>query len=159
MGKRAPRTGLAFGRNRGTKVNTINKQDRRAKPSRRKGKLGTRTKMVREVIREMCGFTPYEKRILEILKVGDSKATKKAYRFAKVRLGTHKRALQKRGEIEAFLRIENQRQRERDEAERALRAKEEKKRKALEAAQKAAIKKAEEARGKKEGGDQFETEF
>ena len=99
-------TGLAFGRNPGHKVNTIKKADRRERPSRRKGKQGKRTKFVRELIREMTGFAPYEKRMFEILKLADSKATKKAYRFAKVRLGTHKRALQKRAEIEAFMRIE-----------------------------------------------------
>ena len=105
MGKQT-RTGLAFGRNHGHKVTQISKKDRRAKPSRRKGNLGKRTKFVREVIREISGFAPYEKRMFEILKLGDSKATKKAYRFAKVRLGTHKRALRKRAEIEGFIRIE-----------------------------------------------------
>lgn len=105
MGK-GTKTGLAFGRNPGHKVNVISKNARREKPSRRKGRLGSRTKFVREIIREICGFSPYEKRIIEILKSGGAKDTKKAYRFAKVRLGTHKRSLRKRTEMEVFIRIE-----------------------------------------------------
>jgi len=44
--------------------------------------------------------------MLEIMKMGGPKDTKKAYRFAKVRLGTHKRALRKRAELDAIIRAE-----------------------------------------------------
>ena len=43
------------------------------KPSRRKGKLGARTKMVREVVKEVAGQAPYERRLLELLRVGREK--------------------------------------------------------------------------------------
>ncbi len=98
-GVSATRTGLAFGMNKGHKVNKISKKNRRRKPSNRKGKLGKRTKFVREVIREICGFAPYEKRMMELLKSGVPRDEKRAYRFAKVRLGTHTRALRKRDEL------------------------------------------------------------
>ncbi len=52
----------------------------------------------------MVGFSPYEKRIIELLKVGTSKESKKAYRFAKRKLGTHTRALRKRAEMEGIIR-------------------------------------------------------
>ena len=106
MGKKS-NSGLAFGCNPGHKVNTISKKDRRARPSRRKGHCGKRTKAVRDIIRSLVGFAPYEKRMIEIMRGSmDAKSAKKAYRFAKVRLGTHKRALRKRAEIEEFVRVE-----------------------------------------------------
>merc|ERR1712078_693726 len=49
-------------------------------PASRKGKLGRRVKFVREVVREVAGYAPYEKRVMELLRVG------------KNRLGTHQRA-------------------------------------------------------------------
>ena len=41
---------------------------KRSKPDHRKGRLGHKTKMVRQCIRAVCGFTEYEKRIMELLK-------------------------------------------------------------------------------------------
>ncbi len=49
--------GLAFGRNHGHRVTQISKKNKRVKPSSRKGKLGHRTKFVRQIIRELCGIT------------------------------------------------------------------------------------------------------
>ena len=50
-------------------------------------------------MREVCGFAPYEKRIIELLKAGSSADVKKAYRFAKQRLGSHTQAIRKRDEM------------------------------------------------------------
>ena len=71
------------------------------KPSHRKGVLGKRTQFVRKLVREVVGFAPYEKRIIELLRVGKDK---RALKFAKKRLGTHLRAKRKRDEMADSLR-------------------------------------------------------
>lgn len=58
-----------------------------------------RTKMCKEIAREVCGLSPYERRILDMIKTGGSAADKRVYKFAKKRIGSHKRALAKREDI------------------------------------------------------------
>lgn len=66
-----------------TKLNQVGK-----KPSQDKGRLGKRTGLVRKVIRDVSGFAPYEKRVMDLLKAG-GKDEKKALKLCKKRLGTH----------------------------------------------------------------------
>merc|ERR1712045_585451 len=75
------------------------KIDRKPKPSRRKGSLGKRVSLCRSIAREVCGLSPYERRILDMIKTGGSSADKRIFKFAKKRLGRHKRALAKREDI------------------------------------------------------------
>ena len=79
-----------------TKGHAITKLAKVAKPSYRKGRLSKRTALVRSVIREVTGFAPYERKVLELLQAGSSKDEKKAMKVAKRRLGTHKRGIKKR---------------------------------------------------------------
>ena len=57
---------------------------------------GKRTRVVRRVITEIAGRSPYERKIMELLKQSKSNSNKKAYKMAKKCLGTHKRAQKKR---------------------------------------------------------------
>ncbi|XP_022105832.1 60S ribosomal protein L36-like isoform X1 [Acanthaster planci] len=57
-------------------------------------------KFVRDLVREVCGFAPYEKRCMELLKVSKDK---RALKFCKKRLGTLRRGRRKREEMIAVL--------------------------------------------------------
>merc|ERR1711908_151083 len=93
-------TGLAWGPNKGHVVEPLAK---RTSQSEKKGKLGTKVKFARDVIREVAGFTPYEKRPLELLSQGFDK---RALKFCKKRLGTHRRGKKKRAELEGVLQAQ-----------------------------------------------------
>ncbi|CAG9314602.1 unnamed protein product [Blepharisma stoltei] len=79
-----------------TKGHVVTKLEKKARPSNRKGKLSKRTETVRSVIRDVTGFAPYERKILELLQAGSSKDEKKALKVAKRRVGTHRRGMRKR---------------------------------------------------------------
>eukprot|EP00270_Netrium_digitus_P006608 TRINITY_DN191_c0_g1_i1.p1 TRINITY_DN191_c0_g1~~TRINITY_DN191_c0_g1_i1.p1 ORF type:complete len:127 (+),score=34.12 TRINITY_DN191_c0_g1_i1:1-381(+) len=93
-----PKSGIAAGMNRG---HIVTFREKVMRPSDRKGILGKRTGFVRKLIREVVGFAPYEKRIMELLKVGKDK---RALKLAKRKLGTHLRAKRKREEMTTTLR-------------------------------------------------------
>ena len=63
--------------------------------------------MIRKVISELVGKSPYEKKIIEVLKLKQSNSNKKAYKLAKKRLGSHKRAIKKREELTDFVNRRN----------------------------------------------------
>ncbi|KAJ4956112.1 hypothetical protein NE237_012895 [Protea cynaroides] len=79
----------------------VTKKEYAPRPSDRKGKTSKRVHFVKNLIREVAGFAPYEKRITELLKVGKDK---RALKVAKRKLGTHKRAKKKREEMSNVLR-------------------------------------------------------
>mmetsp|Transcript_15788 Transcript_15788/g.22458 ORF Transcript_15788/g.22458 Transcript_15788/m.22458 type:complete len:108 (+) Transcript_15788:200-523(+) len=89
-------SGIAKGANKG---HVTEKIERKSKPSNRKGALGKRTALCRSIAREVCGLSPYERRILDMIKTGGAAADKRIYKFAKKRLGSHKRAVHKREDI------------------------------------------------------------
>ncbi|CAK9169510.1 unnamed protein product [Ilex paraguariensis] len=98
MAPKQPNTGIFVGLNKG---HVVTKKELAPRPSDRKGKTSKRIHLVRNLIREVAGFAPYEKRITELLKVGKDK---RALKVAKRKLGTHKRAKKKREEMSNVLR-------------------------------------------------------
>eukprot|EP01039_Chlorochromonas_danica_P008924 gene8924-9844_t len=89
-------TGIAVGLNKGYPVTKVAKA---ARPADSKGKVSKRTKFIRDLITEVVGLSPYEKRLLDMLKTGGASSEKRMYKFAKRRLGTHRRALKKRDQV------------------------------------------------------------
>lgn len=57
--------GIRAGLNRGYETTAIPKK---VKPSQLKGRLSKKTQFVRSVVREVVGFAPYERRVLELLR-------------------------------------------------------------------------------------------
>ena len=92
------KTNMAVGADHGK---VVTKLELKQRPSYRKGKLNKRVGFVREVIREVAGFSPYEKRCLELLKVGKEK---RCLKLLKRKLGTHSRAKSKREQMSGELR-------------------------------------------------------
>jgi len=88
---------MAVGQKKGHKVT---KNVQKARPSRRKGTQTKHAKFVRDIVREVCGFAPYERRAMELLKISKDK---RALKFCKKRLGTHLRGKTKREEMAATI--------------------------------------------------------
>merc|ERR1712166_704088 len=66
------RTGMFVGLNKGfivTKPAVANAAFR-ANKSQRKGRLHPRVRNIREVIAEICGLTPFERKMVELIKTG-----------------------------------------------------------------------------------------
>lgn len=70
-------TDLRYGPNHGHPTTPIAKAPR---PSQRKGVQSTKTKFVRSVIREVAGFSAYERRVMELLR--NSKVRRARYFIA-----------------------------------------------------------------------------
>lgn len=95
---------IAVGKNKGHVTTKL--QARKPRPAQSKGTLGKRTKVIRQVINEVSGVSTYEKRIIELLKAGSLKDTKKALKVAKKALGTHRRAKIKRENLMNLIRAQ-----------------------------------------------------
>ncbi|KAI0921035.1 hypothetical protein AcW1_004852 [Taiwanofungus camphoratus] len=87
------RSNLRRGLNKGHPTTPIPKTVR---PSQRKGIQSQRTKFVRSVVREVAGFSPYERRVMELLR---NSKDKKARKLTKKRLGTLLRSKRKLEEL------------------------------------------------------------
>lgn len=104
------KSGIFIGRNKGFVVTKPDVSLRKKRPVLRKGKLNKRVQIVREVIREAAGFSPLERKMRELIKTGVASKEKKAVKLARHRLGTHKRALMKREEMNNLIAKERKRQ-------------------------------------------------
>ncbi|XP_074651177.1 large ribosomal subunit protein eL36-like [Tubulanus polymorphus] len=93
----AVRYQMAVGLEKGHKVT---KNTTKTRPSRRKGRLTKHNKFIRDLVREIVGFAPYERRCIELLRVSRDK---RALKFVKKRLGTHLRGKKKREEMQSVI--------------------------------------------------------
>eukprot|EP01130_Rhizamoeba_saxonica_P016267 TRINITY_DN7487_c0_g1_i1.p1 TRINITY_DN7487_c0_g1~~TRINITY_DN7487_c0_g1_i1.p1 ORF type:complete len:120 (-),score=25.12 TRINITY_DN7487_c0_g1_i1:46-363(-) len=92
---------IGFIGERGHQVTKIQKRPRRAA---NKGKLGNKTAVIREVVREVVGYSPYEKNVMELLRNG---LDKRALRLSKRRLGSFQRGKAKVEELSTVIRLES----------------------------------------------------
>ncbi|EIF46093.1 60S ribosomal protein L36 [Brettanomyces bruxellensis] len=91
------RSGIAVGLNKGHKVTA---KEVAPRPSQRKGRATKKATFVRDLIKEVTGLSPYERRIIDLIRnFGDKRARK----FAKKRLGSQKRAKNKVEEMSAII--------------------------------------------------------
>ena len=90
------KSGIYAGKHAGFKVEKVEANPKHSKPSYRRGKLGKRVAIIRDVIREVSGYAPYERRIIKLLSIGEESADKRALKFAKRRIGGHRRGMLKR---------------------------------------------------------------
>ena len=91
--------GLAVGLNKGHVVSSIEVSSKSVKSTTPR----KRVTLIRKVIGEISGRSPYERKIIELLKQKKANSNKKAYKLAKKSLGTHKRATRKRNELTELL--------------------------------------------------------
>ncbi|XP_057620662.1 60S ribosomal protein L36-like, partial [Chionomys nivalis] len=96
-GRAGPCYPMAVGLNKGHKVTKNVSQPRH---SWRRGRLTKHTKFVRDMIREVCGFAPYEQCGTELLKVFKDK---RQLKLIKKRVVTRTRAKRKREELSNVL--------------------------------------------------------
>ena len=95
----AKKTGIATGLAKG---HVVSKHTAKRRTRSRSAKKTASVRATRELIREVVGLSPYEKRILDVLKNGAGNVEKKMYKMSKQRLGSHRRAIKKRDEITAY---------------------------------------------------------
>ena len=86
------RSGFAVGLNKGRIVKRPANLSWKTRPVSRKGKICKRNTAVRAVIREVAGYSPLEKRMLELIRSDNAVKEKKAVKIARKRIGTHRRA-------------------------------------------------------------------
>ncbi|BGP41713.1 ribosomal protein L36 [Rhodotorula kratochvilovae] len=87
------RADLPWGLNKGHPTTVIAKVP---KPSNRKGRQSARSAFVKSIVREVAGFAPYERRVMELIR---NSKDKKARKLTKKRLGTLRRAKRKVDEL------------------------------------------------------------
>ncbi|KAG0167551.1 60S ribosomal protein L36 [Apophysomyces sp. BC1034] len=93
----ATKSGIAVGINKG---HITTRRELKPKPSYRKGASSKRNVFVKSIVREVAGFAPYERRVMELIKNSKDKRAKK---LTKKRLGTFVRAKKKIDELTAVI--------------------------------------------------------
>merc|ERR1739841_332008 len=92
--------GLSIGLNKGFATTKIT----RRRPSQRRSGMNQRIENITKTIKSVAGFAPYEKRAIEMYKVGNTKLDKRANRFLRKRLGSIKRSKKKSDALQNFVK-------------------------------------------------------
>ncbi|KAG7007148.1 hypothetical protein G7Y79_00011g030460 [Physcia stellaris] len=106
MAVKQQKSGLARGLNSGhiaderTGTQKVTPREFKPRISRTKGHLSKRTQFVREIVKEVSGLAPYERRVIELLR---NSKDKRARKLAKKRLGTFGRAKRKVDELQGVI--------------------------------------------------------
>merc|ERR1719446_1733829 len=108
------KSGLFVGRNRGRIQKLPAKQAWKNRPVGRKGVVSKRAAFVRTVIRDVAGYSPLEKRLMELIKTQVAAKEKKSVKILRKVIGTHKRALLKKEVLDNA--IANQKKAQKGEA-------------------------------------------
>ena len=87
--------------------------------SHRKGRLHKRVKAIREIMTEVTGLSPFQRKMMEMLKTGDAKQEKKAVRIARKRTGSHKRAQLVRDKLSKIIQAQEAARRQKKAAKQA----------------------------------------
>ena len=73
----------------------VTKLDNKERPMNRKARTSNRVREIRKLMDSVTQLSPFEKRILELFKMGVQKVDKRAFKLLKKRLGTRRRAIKK----------------------------------------------------------------
>jgi large subunit ribosomal protein L36e len=103
------KTGMFVGLNKGFVVTKPAQKDSafRAAKSHRKGRIHPRIQGVREVVSEICGLMPFERKMVELIKTGIPSKEKRSVKLARRKLGTIRRAKNKKQQIDTYLLIQS----------------------------------------------------
>ncbi|GAA5797390.1 50S ribosomal protein L36e [Thamnidium elegans] len=93
----ASKSGIAVGLNKG---HITTRRELKAKPSNKIGVASQRNVFVKNIIREVAGFAPYERRLMELIK---NSKDKRARKLCKSKLGTFLRAKKKIEELQGAI--------------------------------------------------------
>ncbi|KAI9732124.1 MAG: 60S ribosomal protein L36 [Cirrosporium novae-zelandiae] len=93
----AQKSGIVWGVNKGHVVSPL---ERKQRISKRRGAPSKKTSFIRDIVREVAGHAPYERRIIELLR---NSKDKRARKLAKKRLGTFGRAKRKVDEMQGVI--------------------------------------------------------
>merc|ERR1712189_78949 len=92
---------MVVGPNKGHKVTKL--AGHKGTQSRNKGMKTKKSAFVHDVIREVVGYTAYERRCIELLRISKDK---RALNFCKKRLGSHTAAKRKREEMQNVIQAQ-----------------------------------------------------
>ena len=77
----------------------VTKLDNKDRPMNRKARTSNRVREIRKLMDSVTQLSPFEKRILELFKMGVQKVNKRAFKLLKRRLCTRTRATKKQQKI------------------------------------------------------------